>query len=146
MPTTYKVKEEDNEGNSYLYHSSADIVAFDSSKIPNFDADNTQTAIEALNLKTEAKANTITLITTIKASAFEGDSSPYTQTIRVDGIKESDNPIAGVIFDDNITVAVLQQDGWSYISRITCADDTITVYCFGDKPNIDLPIQLKIVR
>lgn len=143
MPNVYKVREHLPSGDILLYHSSADIVALDEDKGLG---DNLESAITLLNEKAEGKANTTTFKATILASAFEGTTSPYTQKITVEGILETDNPVVGVVFDDNTSLALKQRDAWGSVHRITCMDDEITVYCFEDKPLIDIPIQLKVIR
>ena len=141
MPKLYKVREQTPTGDILLYHSSADIVMLDEEKVPDL-GDNLEAAI--MNLSN--KANTLTLTTIIEASAFEGASSPFKQTIALEGIKSTDNPIAGVLYDDDTEVALKQRESWGNVSRIKCGDDAITVYCFEDKPSTNIPIQLKIVR
>lgn len=145
MPNVYKVREHTPDGNILLYHSSADVVIFDESKAPGL-GDNAEDAIIALNEKAEGKADTSTLETKIIASAFTGATAPYKQTIKVDGILETDNPIAGVIFDEDMKVALQQRDAWGSVHRIACGNGEIVVYCYEDKPVIDIPIQLKVVR
>lgn len=145
MPNIYKVREHTPSGDIILYHSAADIVAFDESKAPGL-GDNLETAMLRVNTKAEGKANTTTLKTTIIASAFTGVTAPYKQTIKVEGILETDNPSAGAVFDDDMVIALKQRDAWGSVHRIVCGNGEITVYCYEDKPLVDIPIQLKIVR
>lgn len=145
MPSLYKVREQTSAGDILLYHSSADIVALDESKVPGL-GNNLEKAMKTLNNKAEGKANTTTLTVTINASAFEGGTSPYKQTILLDGITETDNPIAGVTYDEDVEIALKQREAWGNVSRIKCNNGSITVFCYEDKPTVDIPIQLKIVR
>ena len=145
MPKIYKVREQSSTGDVFLYHSSADIVALDESKVEGL-GDNLESAVIALNNKAEGKANTTTLNVLITASAFEGGTSPFIQTIEVEGILETDNPVAGVTYSDDTELALKQREAWGSVSRIKCNNNSITVYCYEDKPTIDIPIQLKIVR
>lgn len=145
MPNVYKVREHLPSGDILLYHSSADVVALDETKVTGL-GDNLETAVSILNDKAEGKADTTTLKATILASAFEETTAPYTQKIKVEGILETDNPVVGVVFDDSTSLALKQRDAWGSVHRITCTDDEITVYCFEDKPLVDIPIQLKIIR
>ena len=145
MPNLYKVREQSPSGDIFLYHSSADIVMLDETEVKGL-GDNVESALKSLNDKAEGKANTTTLKATIKASAFLGGNSPFKQTIEVKGILESDNPIAGVVYDDDTEVALRQREAWGNVQRITCGNDSITVYCFEEKPTTDIPIQLKVIR
>ena len=146
MPNVYKGVMEDAQGNSLLWGTVADIVTYDSKNAKNLDSKDTQDAITKINNKAEAKADTLTLTTTIVASAFIGNTAPYTQKINLDGVKASDNPLVGVIFSDTPTVALEQQDSWSSVSRIQTGDGYILISCYEDKPAVNIPIQVKIVR
>ena len=148
MSEVLKVREHTYDGKILLYHSSADIVALDSDELVGLEeADNVGEAIKLLNNKAEGKANTITLQTTIVASAFEGGKAPFEQTIQLEGIYETDNPVVGVLVDANdVSLALRQQEAWGSIHRISCRDGEILVQCFEEKPTTDIPIQLKIIR
>lgn len=174
MPKIYKVKEHDPKSDGFIYsQTSADIVDFDSSKSENLTGDSVQTAMESMNVKVEDRvtkdaliktvdkinesimkvdkkaddnASTITFKTTIVSSSFEGTEAPFTQKIFIDGIKASDNPIVGVLVSDSYRTALDEKEEWGNISRITCDDGFITVYCFENKPSVDLNIQIKVIR
>lgn len=175
MSTIYKTVEHSPNEDAYIYHqTSSDIVDYDSSNSENLDADNIQDAVETINdkvedrvtieamnetveelttdieninRKAEGKANTVTLYTTIFTSGFDRNSSkPYSQTISVPGILETDNPIIGILKSESYEAAVEQRDAWGTISRITCGNDEITVYCYEEIPTIDLKIQIKVIR
>lgn len=44
------------------------------------------------------------------------------------------------------STALSQLESWSCVSKIETAAGSITATCFEEKPTIDLPIQLKVVR
>ena len=146
MPKVYKVTQEDSAGNIIMYQGAADIIDYDDSNAVNLTSDNAQDAITKVNNKVEAKASTLTLTTTIVASAFVGSTAPYTQRIELDKVKSTDNPLVGVIFSNNTETALAQQDSWSSVSRIQTGDGFIIVSCYEDKPTVNIPIQIKIVR
>jgi hypothetical protein len=146
MPKAYKVIDEDSKGNTILWGSDASIVSFDSTNAKNLDAKNAQAAIEALNLKAESKANVQTLTATISASAFEGTSAPYTQKVEVDGILATDTPDVGAVLDDDLDTAIRQREAFGGISNIRTGDGYLTVFCYEDKPLVDIPIQIRIIR
>ena len=89
-------------------------------------------------------ATTITYSVTI-GTTWSG-SGPYTQTISVDGILSTDNPIIDVILSDDTTFSKTVLEAWSNVSRIVTSDGTITVYCYDIAPIVSIPIQLKVVR
>ena len=146
MPKVYKVSMEDSEGNHIMYESDADIVNYDDSNATGLTSKNVQDALTKVNNKAEAKASTLTLTTTIVASAFQGNTAPYTQKIQLPEIKATDNPLVGVVFSDIPATALDQQDSWSSVSRIQTGDGYILVSCYEDKPSVNIPIQVKIVR
>ncbi|MCM1225078.1 MAG: hypothetical protein NC548_62570 [Lachnospiraceae bacterium] len=146
MPNIYKVREEDSEGNVFLHHSSADVVAFDSSGVPGMTAENAQEAIMAVYNKAEEKAGMHTLTTTIIASAFLGKTAPYTQKIRVPGILETDNPDVSINMSRVPADALAQRDAFGSVSLIETEDEYITVHCFEDKPQTDIPINIRVFR
>ena len=148
MSEVLKVREHTYDGDILLYHSSADIVAFDSDEVEGLeDTNNVEDAIKLLNTKAGGKASTVTLQTTIIASAFKGATAPFEQTIKLEGIYKTDNPVVGVLVDsEDISLALKQQEAWGSIHRISCEDGEILVQCFEEKPTTDIPIQLKIIR
>ena len=89
-------------------------------------------------------ATTITYNATIGTS-WSG-SGPYTQTITLDGILSTDNPIVDVVLSDDTESGKSTIEAWSNVSRIVTNDDTITVYCYDSAPIVNIPIQLKVVR
>ena len=70
----------------------------------------------------------------------------FSQIINIDGILEEDSPIIDVLLDDDTEVSKTQIKAWSNISRITTGKGLIKVYCYKDKPNIDINIQIICVR
>lgn len=75
-----------------------------------------------------------------------GSSAPYTQTISVNGITSADTPIVDVILSSSTSTALSQLEAWGCVSKIITGTNQITVTCLENKPNISIPIQLKVVR
>lgn len=146
MPKIYKVRDEDHEGNVTLYHSSADIVGFDSSNTPGMTAESAQEAIEAIYQKAEGKVSVQTLTTIIRASAFTGKTTPYVQRIPVVGILETDNPDISINMSSVPADALAQRESFGSVSRINTENGAIVVYCYEDKPRVDIPINIRLFR
>lgn len=146
MPRVYKIQDEDSSGNVFLWASDASIVNFDPTSTRNLNAVNVQNAIVAVNEKAEGKAQMQTFTATIRSSAFEGDTAPYTQTIEVPGIKDTDVPDIGVRLSDVVNTALAQREAFGSITKITTGNGFIVVHCFEDLPIIDIPIQIRVVR
>ena len=146
MPKVFKVRDEDSSGNVFLWASDASIVNFDSTDVENLEATNVRDAIKSLNTKAEGRAQTQTFTATINASAFEGDTAPYTQTISVPGIRGTDTPDIGVALSSDIKVGLAQREAFGCITVIQTDRDSIVVKCYEDLPTVDIPIQIRVVR
>lgn len=73
-------------------------------------------------------------------------TAPYTQTVSVQGILATDTPIVDVVLDSTTSTAISQNNSWAFVSKIETSADSITATCLESKPEVDLPIQLKVVR
>ena len=105
------------------------------------------TTIEGIRAKLGVKAASEVLYCTIPASGWTGTEAPYTQTITLDGVYESDVPIVDVNLSDESLDVVEVLTAWGSISRIRTTDGSIVVYCHTDDvPTVDIPILLKIIR
>lgn len=102
----------------------------------------TKTEDDAL-LNTKATTN---LYTATLLSSGWSSSAPYTQTVSVSGILSTDTPIADVVLDVVTSTAMTQISAWMCVSNIETSNGEITATCFENKPEIDIPIQLKVVR
>ena len=109
-------------------------------------AENAQQAIEALYQKAEDKASIRTLTTIIRASAFTGNTTPYVQRILVPEILETDNPDVSVNMSDVPADALAQRESFGSVSRINTENGAIVVYCYEDKPRVDVPIKIRVFR
>lgn len=78
-------------------------------------------------------------------TAWSG-SGPYTQTVAVVGILESDNPIADIVLSGITQTDTGRLEAWGMVSRMVTKADGITVTCLEDKPTVEMPIQIKVVR
>lgn len=93
----------------------------------------------------DSKASTTNYTATLSVSDWTS-SAPYTQTVSVDGILLSDTPISDVTLSTDTNTAIAQMEAWSCISNIVTSNGSITAVCFEEKPTIDIPIKLKVVR
>ena len=73
-------------------------------------------------------------------------TAPYTQTVSAQGILATDTPIVDVVLDSTTSTAISQNNSWAFVSKIETSADSITATCLESKPEVDLPIQLKVVR
>ena len=127
ISATYETKS--NKSDSYTQSSSTTYSS-------------TKALVDGLSTKAEVQSYTTTITTTWA----EGTGSVYSQTISVQGLLTTDTPIIDVVLDNDPTTAQDQMDAWSYISRITANDNSITVYANGVAPTTAIPIQILCVR
>ena len=92
-----------------------------------------------------SKATTTTYTATISAT-WTGEQAPYTQSISVSGILSTDNPLVDIILNNDNEIAKSEIENYGKISRIQTTDGSITVTCLEDKPEVEMNIQLKVVR
>lgn len=81
----------------------------------------------------------------LPASGWTG-TGPYVQTVAVEGILETDNPVADVVLSENAADAIAETEAWAAVGRIVTMAGQIAVTCYEDKPVRDITIQLKVVR
>lgn len=75
-------------------------------------------------------------------------AAPYTQTIEVDGVLSTDIPF---IYDrsyssDDASKALARHESWNRIQKIVAGNGTLTAYCYEEKPEYEIPINVVIVR
>ena len=139
--------------------STEDYTAADKTKLANIESEANKTIVEqttgtstssvmsqdAVTTQLNNKATTNLYTATLLSSGWSS-SAPYTQTVSVSGILSTDTPIADVVLDVVTSTAMSQISAWMCISKIETADGSITATCLENKPEIDIPIQLKVVR
>ena len=103
---------------------------------------------QGLNSNTAAiatKAITNTYTATLTSSGWSS-IAPYTQTVTVTGILTTDNPVIDVVLSTTTSTALNQLEAWGNVSKIVTGANSITATCLEDKPEVDIPIQIKVVR
>lgn len=73
-------------------------------------------------------------------------SGPYTQTVAVAGILDSDMPHIMPVYDAANATAIAQKEAWSCVSKAEAAAGGIKFTCFEDKPGAAVPLQIEVVR
>lgn len=100
--------------------------------------------------------NGITINTAVSASKYfnvtfkSSDwsvSAPYTQTVNVNGIKASDNPIVDVNMA-SVTTGNSSDllSAWGLVGRVATANDSVTAYCYEEKPAVDITVNIMVVK
>lgn len=175
MADIYKTRFENANGDIVYFQTSADIVEFQSNKAGSLNSTNIQDAImevenhvienytsltqkienniteinnQITNITntTEEKAELLELVSVIPVNGFDELVAPFTQTIQLPGVLESDIPIIGLNPTGEIGVIINQIDAWCSVSYIQTLDNKLLVTCLESKPIVDLPIRVMIIR
>lgn len=93
------------------------------------------------------KASTARYQATLIASGWSS-KVPYTQTVNVEGILLTDDPFVDVDMGDVTSgdSGMTLLEAWSFVGRVTANEGNITAYCYDEKPTVDIPLVLKVVR
>ena len=74
-------------------------------------------------------------------------TAPFSQTLKVAGITDSDNPIAKEVYDQSITLdaqkEIKKQTG--YIDYGVTANGTVTFICLTNKPSVNITLTLSFM-
>ncbi len=70
----------------------------------------------------------------------------YMETFMVKGMLETDTPIVDLIQSSDIETAKNELEAWSLVSKITALDDFVSVYCYGEAPDIELNLRFLCIR
>lgn len=101
-----------------------------------------QSNISTINNELSTKAERYIYNSTLNTT-WSGSAAPYTQTINISGILSTDTPHITPIYGDNTEN---EMQAWSMVTRAITSDGSITFYCYGDKPNISLNLQIEVIR
>lgn len=82
----------------------------------------------------------------LSSDDWQGEEASFTQTVSVENIKETDNPIADVGLPDDSEEAAQATERWGCISKIETMDGQVKVTCFEDRPETDISVRLMVVR
>lgn len=89
------------------------------------------------------RLSTITMVTFL-ASDWVGEAAPFTQTVTVDNISETDTPIP-LFVDDGTTEtdSKAKKKAYGFITHFDSANGTVTATCNYKKPTVDFCVGLK---
>lgn len=75
------------------------------------------------------------------------DGTPYTQTVKVDGLLATDKPVVDLDMSDvQPNAAADRQEAYAMVGRIVAEDGQITAYAYDDLPTAVLPLTIMVVR
>lgn len=88
--------------------------------------------------------NTIELTATLSSSDWAG-SSPATQTVIVEGLLASDDPVIDLTYSGNYVQDTGQFYEWSKVYRITTQDNAITASAI-EAPTVNINLKILVIR
>lgn len=102
---------------------------------------------KVLNEKIAQAATTATYSATLTAAGWSA-SAPYTQTASAAGVLSTDDPFVDVDMSgaSGSAQGTALTEAWGFVGRVTAGNGQITAYCYEDKPAVNLPVILKVVR
>lgn len=102
---------------------------------------------KVLDEKIAQAATTATYSATLTATGWSA-SVPYTQTAAAAGVLSTDDPIVDVDMSgaSGSAQGTALTEAWGFVGRVTAGNGQITAYCYEDKPAVNLPVILKVVR
>lgn len=80
------------------------------------------------------------------STTWTGSTAPYTQTVTVSGILATDTPHIMPVYSSTQATALAQKEAWAKVSKADAAAGSITFTCFEEKPTVDIPIQIEVIR
>ncbi len=78
-------------------------------------------------------------------TSWSGSAAPYSKSVTVTGILETDTPIIDVVMSGTYATDKARQEAWAHIYRAVTSNNSITFYA-NEKPTAELPVQIKVVR
>lgn len=84
---------------------------------------------------------------TFLASGWSGSAPPYMQTITITGLKASDRAWVGWDFS-GATASNYDtlKDNFYMIGRVAAGTNSLTAYCYEEKPTMNLPVLVTVVK
>lgn len=92
------------------------------------------------------KAEKFTFTLTLPANGWAGSDAPYTQTLTLAGILNTDSPHYGPVYSGDRAARLAQKEAFCLVDDLETADGSVTVTCLEDKPGVDLTLQLEVIR
>ena len=102
-------------------------------------------AITGLQTALDGKATAALYTLTLTSTGWTGDEAPYTQEVAVTGITAADTPLVDIVQTGAEATDEPMREAWGVVTRIVTGAGKIAAYA-SEKPTVDVPIQLKVVK
>ena len=84
--------------------------------------------------------------TVVIPTNWSGSSPPFTQSVSVPEVVESDRPHVGPILSDDINTGLEEEAAFNCITKGVPQNGAIMFYCFEEKPDRAVTIQIEVNR
>ena len=84
--------------------------------------------------------------TTLTVNDWVGDAAPYTQSIGIEGILSTDRPHYSAVYDTDQETRLAQKEAFAMVDDLDTEDGVVIFTCFEDKPEVNIPIQMEVMR
>ena len=128
------------------YVQNGDVFSADDINKTNTAVNNLDGNLQVFSSETNQAISEIKSVKTIFIQSGEWSSSvPYIQTVSVKGITANDTPIGDLYLGDNPNAETVKsrKKAWSCVDRFTTGDNSITLYCYEEKPSTSFTMQIK---
>ena len=101
--------------------------------------------VNGLQAALDGKATAALYALTLLSTGWTGDAAPYAQEVTVTGIMAADTPLVDIVQTGTEDTDEPMREAWGVVTRIVAGAGKITAYA-SEKPAVNIPIQLKVVR
>ena len=101
--------------------------------------------VNGLQAALDGKATAALYALTLLSTGWTGDAAPYAQEVTVTGITAADTPLVDIVQTGTEETDEPMREAWGVVTRIVAGAGKITAYA-SEKPAVNIPIQLKVVR
>lgn len=77
---------------------------------------------------------------------WSGDEAPFSQTIQLEGVTETDFPHVAPVYSSDLDTALAQKEAWSCVRSAVCGNGTLSFLCDEAKPETAIPVQIEVLR
>ena len=101
---------------------------------------------DELETLVSSKATKIVYTTTIPSMSWISETAGSSNYADVVGITANDTPIISPIYTGVLSTDKAILESWNKISRIVAEDNMLVFYCFEEIPDVEIPIQVEVIR
>lgn len=128
-------------------HDMSQVIGLSSALMGKADAAHSHEIadVNGLQAALDGKATAALYTLTLPSTGWTGDATPYTQEVTATGITAADTPLVDIVQTGTEATDEPMREAWGVVTRIVAGAGKITAYA-SEKPNVDVPIQLKVVK